>query len=176
MICLIFLVLAHWKNSLVVDISLHALSWFLAYQSLVVLFNAACFAEKQQIPISLSLIWTDSVSKPLSTILEASTLTITLSTLFYTNCVLTKCYSFSEKPKYGMVCVSLWSHLLQGPDVSHWFRNQDAWHYFRDQDVSHYFWDQYACHYFEDQEVSYYFWYQEVSHYLPSSLLCSPLM
>jgi len=49
----IFIVLAHWNNSLWVDMSLHmdTLSWFQANQSLFVLLNAACLAQKQQIPI-----------------------------------------------------------------------------------------------------------------------------
>ena len=38
---------------------------------------AACLAEKQQIPILLSLVWPDRGSNPRSTALEASTLTIT---------------------------------------------------------------------------------------------------
>jgi len=48
-----FIVLVHWNNSLRVDMSLHSntLSWFLANQSLLFLFNDACLAEKQQIPI-----------------------------------------------------------------------------------------------------------------------------
>jgi hypothetical protein len=46
-------------------------------QSLFFLPNAACLAEKQQIPISSSLIWPDRVSNPWSTALEASTPSIT---------------------------------------------------------------------------------------------------
>jgi hypothetical protein len=56
----IFIVLAHWNNSLRVDRSLHSdtLSRFRANQLLPFLLNAAYFAKKQQIPISLSgLTW-----------------------------------------------------------------------------------------------------------------------
>jgi hypothetical protein len=48
-----FIVLAHWNNSPWVDMSFHSdtLLWFRANQSLLFLLNAACLAEKQQIPI-----------------------------------------------------------------------------------------------------------------------------
>jgi hypothetical protein len=47
----IFTALAHWNNSLWVDMSLHSdtLSW--ANQFLLFLFNAECLTEKQQILI-----------------------------------------------------------------------------------------------------------------------------
>jgi hypothetical protein len=47
------IVLAHWNNSLRVDMSLHSdtLFWFWANQSLLFLLNAAWLVEKQQIPI-----------------------------------------------------------------------------------------------------------------------------
>jgi hypothetical protein len=48
-----------------------------ANQSLLFLLNAACLAEKQQIPILLSLVVTDQGSNPQSTALEASMPTIT---------------------------------------------------------------------------------------------------
>jgi hypothetical protein len=56
-----FIVLAHWNNSPRVDMSLHSdtLVWFRANQSLLFLLNAACLAEKQQIPILMSLVWHD---------------------------------------------------------------------------------------------------------------------
>jgi hypothetical protein len=59
--------------------SLHSdtLFWFRANQSLLFLRNAACLAEKQQIPIVWSLVWPDWGSNPRSTALEASTQTIT---------------------------------------------------------------------------------------------------
>jgi hypothetical protein len=43
-----FLVLAHWKNSLQIDMSPHSdtLSWFRVNQSLLFLLNAACMAKK----------------------------------------------------------------------------------------------------------------------------------
>ena len=45
--------LAHWNNSLRVDMSPYSdtLSWFRANQSLLFLLNAACATKKQQIPI-----------------------------------------------------------------------------------------------------------------------------
>ena len=47
------------------------------YQSLLLFLNAACSAEKQQIPIAYSSVWRNWASNPLSTTLEASTRTIT---------------------------------------------------------------------------------------------------
>ena len=55
-----FIVLAHWNNSPQVDMSFHSdtLFWFRANQSLLFLLNAACLAEKQQIPILIfDLTW-----------------------------------------------------------------------------------------------------------------------
>jgi hypothetical protein len=51
------------------------LFWFRANQSLLLLLNAACLAEKQHIPILYSLVWHDRGSNPRSTALEASPLT-----------------------------------------------------------------------------------------------------
>ena len=53
MLSWIFIVLAHWDNSSRIDMSPHSdiLSWFWANQSLLLLLNAACLTEKQQIPI-----------------------------------------------------------------------------------------------------------------------------
>jgi hypothetical protein len=78
MLSRIFIVLAHCNNSPRVDMSLHSdtLFWFRANQSLLFLLNAACLAEKQQIPTLKSLVWPDRGSNPRSTALEASTLTI----------------------------------------------------------------------------------------------------
>jgi hypothetical protein len=72
-------VLAHWNNSPRVNMSLHSdtLFWFRANQYVLFLRNAMCLAEKQQIPISYSLVWPDRGSNPRDTALEASTLTIT---------------------------------------------------------------------------------------------------
>ena len=80
----IFIVLAHWNNSLQVDMSLHSdtLFWFLANQSLLFLLNAAFLAEKQQTSILYSFVWQDRSSYPQSIALEASTLTITLPMQF----------------------------------------------------------------------------------------------
>ena len=79
MLSWIFIVLAHWNNSPRVDMSLHSdtLFWFRANQSLIFLLNAACLAEKQQIPILYSFAWPDRGSNPRSIALEVSTLTIT---------------------------------------------------------------------------------------------------
>jgi hypothetical protein len=49
--------------------------WFWFNQSLLFLLNAVWLAEKQQIPISLSLAEPDRVSNPWSTALEPITLT-----------------------------------------------------------------------------------------------------
>jgi hypothetical protein len=48
MLSWIFIVLAHWNNSPLVDM---LLSRFQVNQSFLFLLNAACLAEKQQIPI-----------------------------------------------------------------------------------------------------------------------------
>ena len=75
----IFIVIAHWNNSSWIDMSPHSdtLSWFWVKQSLLFLHNAACLAEKQQIPILCFLVWPDRDSILRSTALEVSTLTIT---------------------------------------------------------------------------------------------------
>jgi hypothetical protein len=77
----IFIVLAHWINSLQVDISLHQviLLRLRANQHLRFLLNVACLAEKQQIPILESGFICLSVwdSNLWSITLEASTLYIT---------------------------------------------------------------------------------------------------
>jgi hypothetical protein len=76
---LICIVLAHWNNSLRVDMSLHSdtLFWSRVNQSLLLLLNAEYLAEKQQIPILLSLVSPDWDSNSRSTEHETSTLTIT---------------------------------------------------------------------------------------------------
>jgi hypothetical protein len=58
MLSWIFKVLAHWNNSLREDMSLHsdALFKFQANQSLLLLQNAACLAEKQ---IQKFIVWFD---------------------------------------------------------------------------------------------------------------------
>ena len=51
MLTWLFIELAYWKNSPLVDMSLHLgliLSWFRGNQSLLLLLNAACVAEKLQ--------------------------------------------------------------------------------------------------------------------------------
>jgi hypothetical protein len=49
----IFIVLGYWNNSPREDMSHHSntLFWFRANQSLLLILNAACLAEKQHIPI-----------------------------------------------------------------------------------------------------------------------------
>ena len=71
--------LTHWNNNPRIDMSLYSdtLFWFRANQSLLFLLNAACLAEKHQIPILKCLVWPDRGSNPRSTALEACTLTIT---------------------------------------------------------------------------------------------------
>ena len=63
--CLVgfFLVLVHCNKSPWIDMSLHyaTLLRFRANQSLLLLLNAACLAEKQQISILQSLVWLDHV-------------------------------------------------------------------------------------------------------------------
>jgi hypothetical protein len=61
MLSWIFIVLAHWNNSLGINISLHSdtLSWFRANQSLFLLLNAACLAEKQQ--YQFHSLWFDQI-------------------------------------------------------------------------------------------------------------------
>ena len=58
--------------------SLHSdtLFWFLPNQSLLLLLNAACLAEKQQIPILLSFVWPDQGSNARSTALKVRMLAI----------------------------------------------------------------------------------------------------
>ena len=68
-----YLVLAHWNKSA----DRHVAP--LTNQSLLFLHNAASLAEKQQVPMVLSLIWPDRGSNPRSNELEASTPTITPS-------------------------------------------------------------------------------------------------
>jgi hypothetical protein len=54
-----YTVLAYWNNSLQVDMSLHSdtLSKIRTMKSWLLLLNTVCLAEKQQIPILLSLVW-----------------------------------------------------------------------------------------------------------------------
>ena len=75
----IFIVISHWNNSSWIDMSPHldTLSWFWVKQSSLFLFNVACLAEKQQIPIFCFLVWPDRDSNLRSTALEVSRLTIT---------------------------------------------------------------------------------------------------
>ena len=57
----IFMVLAHWNNSLLVDMSLHlnTLFWFWANESLLLFLNAVCLSEMQQIPYQFLSLWFD---------------------------------------------------------------------------------------------------------------------
>ena len=78
MLSWIFIVLAHWNNSALIDMSPHSetLSWFRADQSLLFLLNAVCLVEKQQIQMyHFYSLWFEPI--PRSTSLEASMLTIT---------------------------------------------------------------------------------------------------
>ena len=108
-----FIVLDHWNNSLLIDMSPHSdtLSWFRDNQSWLFLLNAACSAQKKQIPILWSLVWSDRGSNPLSTVLETSTL---VSSYVYTTYNISyviknkKCTSMSLKIRN----VRLWHTLL----------------------------------------------------------------
>ena len=51
--------------------------WLWADQSLLLLLNALCLAEKQQIPILMSLVWHSQGLNPRPATLKARTLTIT---------------------------------------------------------------------------------------------------
>ena len=75
----IFILLTHRDNSLPVDMLLHSDTFFLfqTIQYLLLLLNAACIAEKQQIPILLALAWPDHDSNTWSTTPQASTPTLT---------------------------------------------------------------------------------------------------
>ena len=81
----IYLLLAHWNNSLWVNMLLHSdtWSWLRANQSLHLLITAACLLEKQQIPFLKSLVWPNCGPNQRSTALEASTWTITHPMCFY---------------------------------------------------------------------------------------------
>ena len=74
-------ILAHWNNTLRIDMSLNSntLSWFRAKQSLLFLLNAVCLAEKYNVANSnfIVFVWPDRGSNPRSTALLASMLTIT---------------------------------------------------------------------------------------------------
>jgi hypothetical protein len=80
----ICIVLALWNNS-TVDSHVAPLGHIILIPSqpgfalslYIYIINATCLAEKQQIPILLSLVWPDRSSNPRSTALDASTLTIT---------------------------------------------------------------------------------------------------
>jgi hypothetical protein len=63
-----FIMLAHWNNSKRLDMWLQSdtLFWFRANQSLHFLINSVCLAEKQHIPISLSLVWPRTHDLPLT--------------------------------------------------------------------------------------------------------------
>ena len=64
----IFIVLAHWNNCSRIDMSLNTdtLFWFRVNQFLLFLLNAACLAEKQQIPIFIVFSLTRPWLKPTS--------------------------------------------------------------------------------------------------------------
>jgi hypothetical protein len=92
---------------------LFQLFWFRANQTLLFLLNAACLAEKQQIPISYSLVWYDRGTNPRSTTLEASTITITPPMLFHLNTK--KCVSVSMcmcRERVWWWCETWWRQVL----------------------------------------------------------------
>ena len=67
---------AHESNSPREDVPLYpdTLFWLWDHQSMLLLLNAACLAEKQHIPILMSLVWSGRGSNPRPSALEASTL------------------------------------------------------------------------------------------------------
>ena len=73
-----FNVLAHESNSPQEDMPLYpdTLFWLWTNQSLLLLLNAACLAQKQQIQIFMSLVWPSRGSNPPPSTLEGSTLTV----------------------------------------------------------------------------------------------------
>jgi hypothetical protein len=80
MLILILISLAHWINSLHVDMLLHLniLSWFWANQSLLLLLNITCLSEKKQISILYFFAFQpDLRSNPRSAANKASMLSIT---------------------------------------------------------------------------------------------------
>ena len=80
MLIWILISLAHWINSLHVDMLLHLniLSWFWANQSLLLLLNITCLSEKKQISILYFFAFQpDLRSNPRSAANKASMLSIT---------------------------------------------------------------------------------------------------
>jgi len=88
----IFIVLAHWNNSLWVDMLCHSdtLSRFCANQSLLLLFKAVCVVEEQI--YQFNCLWFDLTSNPQCTSLEESMITITPPMQLY----------------FQSICVSRW--------------------------------------------------------------------
>ena len=77
----ILIVLAHWNNSPWVDICRSNGTHYSDFEP-TSLLNAACLAEKQQIPILKSSVWPDLGSNPNYSALDANTPTITLPMRF----------------------------------------------------------------------------------------------
>ena len=110
----IFIVLANWNKSPLVDMSLHSdtLSWIRANPSLLLLLSVACLAEKQQIPISQLLIKLDRDLNSRTTAREESTITIISPMRLYLDrpitgnplCILT----FLIKPPSGVNSRGTW--------------------------------------------------------------------
>jgi hypothetical protein len=84
----IYIVLAHWNNSLRIDMSSHSRHIILIpSQPVFVLspYNDVCLAEKQHIQMLKSLVWPDKGSNLRSTTLEVNSLTITPPVPFRVN-------------------------------------------------------------------------------------------
>ena len=79
MLSQIFYVLAHESNSPHEDMPLYpdTLFWLWANPSLLLLLNAVCLVEKQQIPILMSFVWPRWWWIPWPSTFKASTLTVT---------------------------------------------------------------------------------------------------
>ena len=99
----IFIVLAHWNNTLQVDMSLHL------DQSLLFLFNDAWWMEKQQIPIIQSFGLIQPGFEP--TIYPHINMIENLALSIYTicTCIITKWYFFTEETKQCLFIIEcLW--------------------------------------------------------------------
>jgi hypothetical protein len=83
-------------------------------QSLLLLLNDWCLAEKLQIPMVWSLVWTDRGSNQRSIALEASTLTITPSMRLTFHCA----YKVGRVSSHIYVCLRYWCFYTIFPSAS----------------------------------------------------------
>jgi len=113
-----FIVLAHCNNSPRVEMSLQSdtLFWLRANQSLLFLLNAACLAEKQQIPILQSLVWPERART--HNILHCkyyNKMVLTTYLYKYANCVFIRYYWYSLQglEPFTIICVSRPIHWMK---------------------------------------------------------------